>query len=96
MVQLHQQVLVIAADNGAVAAKLRQMTSEIISLFQAMGCEVTGIQIKVQVTSPQPLPRLKPRLLSKAARDALSELDNSLSDSPLKRALQRLSRRGPT
>ncbi len=93
VLQLHQQTLFIAANNGAVAAKLRQMTTELISLFQARGCEVTGIQIKVQVTSaPHPIPS-EPRRLGKEARDALGELQENLADSPLKTALKRLLRR---
>ena len=85
--------MVIAADNGAVAAKLRQMTDELISLFQARGCEVTGIQIKVQVTAPPPVGSSQPRILSKAAQDTLTELEENLADSPLKTALRRLAKR---
>jgi hypothetical protein len=93
VLQLRQQVVVIAADNGAVAAKLRQMTVELISLFQARGCEVTGIQIKVQVTTPKRVVPPEPRKLGKSARDALNELEENLVDSPLKTALRRLARR---
>lgn len=93
VLQLRQQTLFIAANNGAVAAKLRQMATELISLFQARGCEVTGIQIKVQVTAaPPPIPS-EPRRLGKGARDALGELQENLADSPLKTALKRLLRR---
>ncbi|MBU1426361.1 MAG: DUF721 domain-containing protein [Gammaproteobacteria bacterium] len=93
VLKLDQQTVVIAANNGAVATKLRQMTSELISLFQARGCEVTGIQIKVQVYAPPPVVPHKPLILGKAARDALNKLDENLPDSPLKAALHRLGRR---
>jgi hypothetical protein len=93
VLQLNRQAVVIAATNGAVAAKLRQMTSELISLFQARGCEVTGIQIKVQVTIPKRVIRSEPRKLGNPARDALSKLEENLADSPLKTALRRLSKR---
>ena len=93
ILQLRQQTVIIAADNGAVASKLRQMASELISLFQARGCEVTGIQIKVQVTAPPPVGSSKPRILSNAARDTLTELEENLTDSPLKTALKRLAKR---
>ena len=93
VLQLRQQVVVIAADNGAIASKLRQMTAELISLFQARGCEVTGIQIKVQVANPTPVIPPKPRQLGKAAQDALNELDENLAESPLKTALRRLAKR---
>ncbi len=93
VLRLYQQTLFIAANNGAVAAKLRQMAAELISRFQARGCEVTGIQIKVQVSSPpRPVPPHS-RQLGKAAKDALNELDEQLTDSPLKSALRRLVRR---
>jgi hypothetical protein len=87
---LHQQTLVIAANNGAVAAKLRQMAAEFISLFQAGCCEVTVIQIKVQVMSQTRTIPPEPRKLGKPARDALNKLDDNLADSPLKSAIRRL------
>jgi hypothetical protein len=93
ILQLRKQEVVIAADNGAVAAKLRQMASELISLFQARGCEVTGIQIKVQVSAQPSVASLKPRVLGKVAQDALRKLDENMPDSPLKTALRRLGRR---
>ncbi len=93
VLQLNRQVVTIAATNGAVAAKLRQMTDELISLFQARGCEVTGIQIKVQVYAPPPVVPPESRKLGKAAKDALNELEESLADSPLKTALKRLAGR---
>jgi hypothetical protein len=93
VLQLRQNTLVIAAPSGAMAAKLRQMADELISLFQARGCEVTGIQIKVQVRSAHPPVRALPRKTGPGARAALEGLGRTLSDSPLKTALMRLSRR---
>jgi hypothetical protein len=93
VLRLDRQTVVIAAHNGAVAAKLRQMCAELISLFQARGCEVTGIQIKVQVTSTPPVGAFEPRILGKVAKDALNKLEENLADSPLKTALKRLSRK---
>jgi hypothetical protein len=93
VLQLNRQAVVIAAANGAVAAKLRQMTDELISLFQARGCEVTGIQIKVQVTTPTRAITSEPRKLGKPARDSLNNLEETLADSPLKTALRRLAKR---
>ncbi|MDH2915923.1 MAG: DciA family protein [Gallionella sp.] len=93
VMQMDGQTLILAADNGAVAAKLRQISSELISSFLTRGCEVTGIQIRVQV-------RIKPQILTSPARKvgqngkrALEELAGELADSPLKSALKRLARR---
>jgi hypothetical protein len=93
VLKLEQQTVIIAANNSALAAKLRQMTPELISLFQARGCEVTGIQIKVQVYAPPPVVPSKPLILGKTAREALNKLGENLPDSPLKTALRRLGRR---
>ena len=93
ILRLHQQTMVIAANNGAVASKLRQMSAELISLFQARAYEVTVIQIRVQVTAPPRIPPPEPRRLGKSAREALTKLDENLAESPLKAALRRLIKR---
>lgn len=93
VLQLRQQTLVIATPSGAVAAKLRHQASELISLFQARGCEVTGIQIKVQVRSNLPPVRILPRKPGPGARPALEDLGRKLADSPLRTALMRLAKR---
>jgi hypothetical protein len=88
---MEQKVLTLAANNSAVAAKLRQMTPELLRQLQLRGCEVTGIQVKVQVTSP-PHARATVRVsVSAQGKQQLSELAATLSDSPLKSALQRLA-----
>ncbi len=52
VMQIDQQTLVIAADNGTVAAKLRQLAPGFTQLFQNGGYEIIGIQIRVQVALP--------------------------------------------
>lgn len=84
--------LTIAAANAAVAAKLRQLAPELVVLLQNRGCEVSGIRVKVQVAAHPMQPRKTPRHLSKTARNALDGLSADLEDSPLKRALKKLSR----
>lgn len=93
VLQLHQQTIILAAHNGAIAAKLKQLTPELISLFRARGCEVTGIQIRVQVTVLPPAPPTRTRRLGGSARDALERLDHDLPASPLKSAVARLLKR---
>lgn len=93
VIQIHDQTLIVAADNGAVAAKLRQISSELISSFRTRGCEVTGIQIKVQVRTITPPANKVYRTLGAKGKLELENLALDLKDSPLKSALQRLARR---
>ena len=43
--------------------------------------------------APPPVGSTQPRILSKAAQDTLTELEENLADSPLKTALRRLAKR---
>lgn len=91
VLQLEQNTLLLAADNGAVAAKLRQLAPQLALLFQNGGCEVTGIQVRVQVSAPPVKPAAVPATLSATGRKRLTELADTLPDSPLKSSLQRLA-----
>lgn len=86
--------LVIAAANGAVAAKLKQMLPRLLVKFQEnkkQEQQVTAISVVVQpsyfATDPgrrAPVPR-EPMPIGK-----LAELAESLEDSPLKRTVERI------
>lgn len=91
--QYDQKILTIAADNGAVAAKLRQMTPNLQKTLQECGYEVTLIQVRVQVSHLAPVSTPTKPVLSTGGKKQLSELADTLADSPLKRALQGLLRR---
>lgn len=91
VLQLEQQILTLAANNGAVAAKLRQLVPELTRTLQNKGCEITGIQVKVQVTLPAAECTPTPPTLSATGQKRLIELAVELPDSPLKSALQRLA-----
>jgi hypothetical protein len=93
VLQLERQILTLAANNSAIAAKLRQLAPELTGLFQSKGCEVTGIQVRVQVTLPAPDRTSTPPTLSATGRNRLTELAVELPDSPLKSALQRLAQK---
>ena len=93
VLQLDQQTLTLAVDTGAIAAKLRQMTTELAVQLQKSGCEVTVIQVQVQVSAPPYIPPPKPRALSRSGKSHLTELADQLTDSPLKDALSRLAKR---
>jgi hypothetical protein len=85
--------LVLFVDNGAAAAKLKQLTPRILVFFRQRGHEVTAIRVQVQVRiRHNPLPQ-KQISLSSTARQAISELSATLDASPLKSALERLGRR---
>lgn len=91
VMQLEHDILTLAANNSAIAAKLRQMAPELVKQLQLHGCEVTGIQVKVQVTLPPSSRPSIPSSMSAQGKQMLSNLAKTLSDSPLKSALQRLA-----
>lgn len=90
VIGLEECQLIIGADNSAIAAKLRQLGPQILDLLQADGAEVTGILVKVQVTQPPATPDQTGQALGEAGRRQVSEMTETMPDSPLKRALQRL------
>ena len=86
--------LVLYADNGAVATKLKHLAPRILSFLQQRGVEVTGIRVQVQVgIRHNPLPQ-KQIFLSPEGRKAIQNLAKRIESSPLKAALEQLSRRG--
>jgi hypothetical protein len=88
---LQSGILGVAVANAAIAAKLRQLVPELVVMLQNRGCEVSGIRIKVQVSFQRSQPVANPRMLGKTARDALNELGQTLGDSPLRLALEKLA-----
>lgn len=88
--------VVIHADSGAVAAKLRQMLPGLLDKFSNEGAEVTEILVKVQpnhVAAQQNNPGQAPALASSAKADLRRLAGELPADSPLKAALERLVRR---
>ena len=83
--------LTLTANNSAIASKLRQMLPELLKHLQLQGCEVTGIQVRVQVTIPPNKVTAPPSMISVSGKHQLNELAKSLGESPLKTALQRLA-----
>jgi hypothetical protein len=86
--------VVIHADNGAVAAKIRQMSQRLGSELSKGGMECNGIEVKVQ---PRQIPcqstgsHQKP--LSGTAFGALSSTLEALPAGPLREALESLLER---
>ncbi len=83
--------IVIHADNGAVATKIRQMSQRLSAELSYGGAECTGIEVKVQ---PRQIPcqsmasTMKP--LSERACGALQSTSEKLPDGPLRKALDAL------
>ena len=88
--------VVIHADSGAVAAKLRQMLPSLVDEFSLEGAEVTEIQVKVQPSSValQQRRKVAAPAVAPSAKAGLRRLADDLpADSPLKEALERLVKR---
>jgi len=91
VLSLQSGTLTIAVGNAAVAAKLRQLAPELVVLLRNMGCEVSRIHVKVQVSFNHNRPVAAPRKLGKTARNALNDLSQTLGDSPLRSALKKMA-----
>lgn len=88
--------VVIHADSGAVAAKLRQMLPSLVDEFSLKGVDITEIQVKVQPSgvAPQHKRGVTAASVGPSAKSGLSRLAEELpADSPLKEAVERLVKR---
>lgn len=91
----HDGMLVIAADNGAIAAKLRQLAPRLLKNLQKQRAEVTGIRVQVQVQRAAPAPRAnaqKPTLPVDLI-DNFESLSRQVKDPGLRSALARFAAR---
>lgn len=86
-------MLVIAADNGAVAAKLRQQAPRLLKNMQKQGGEVTGIRVQVQVerSTPAPRSRVEKTPLPIDSIDNFEKLSKQVKDPDLGSALARFA-----
>jgi hypothetical protein len=87
--------VIIHADSGAVAVKLRQLAPRLAEGFIQQGQEVTGIEVHVQARrrpsagARQPAPKMigaRPKLALASLASGLEE------DSPVRRAIEKLLR----
>ena len=88
-------MLVIAADNGAVAAKLRQQAPRLLKNLQKQGAEITGIRVQVQVerTGPAPRAQVQKTPLTIDSIDNFERLSKQVKDPDLRSALARFAAR---
>ncbi len=87
--------IIIHADSGAVAVKLRQMAPTLTETFTQQGNEVTGIEVKVQARRPSRgnTRQKSVKQLGFQQKQVLTSLSSGLTEnSPLKLALDRLLR----
>ncbi|UCV14593.1 DciA family protein [Quatrionicoccus australiensis] len=86
--------IVIHTDNGAVAAKIRQMSQRLCSELSKGGAECSVMEVKVQpreILSQSTTSTQKP--ISGKACDALRSSTEKLPKGPLREALDRLLER---
>src|SRR3954464_8254912 len=92
--QLRDGTLTLLAENAAIAAKLKQLASRLLTSYQKQRSEITSIRIEVQVREAQaPLSERKAKRLSIDTIRNLDGLVGGLEDSPLKQALTTLANR---
>lgn len=85
--------LVIHADSGMIATKLRQIAPTLVNVFCSEAAEVTGIEIKVQPRDPKPRHADKgehPTLGGHAKQGLVSLAERLPAGSPLREALRHL------
>jgi hypothetical protein len=85
--------LAIAVDNGAAAAKIRQIVPRLLNKLRPHEPELNAIKVLVQVTPVHKSLHQKRNLLDHKARDALLTLSSRLETSPLRSAVRRLAAR---
>jgi hypothetical protein len=94
----HDGVLVVAADNGAIAAKLKQLAPRLLKNLQKLSAQITGIRVQIQVKQAEqatPPPRLmRPKKsLPVDLIDDFERLAHQVKDPGLRSALSRFAAR---
>jgi len=86
------RVLTLYADNGAVAAKLKQQLPRLLLNFRQRGHDLTAIKVEVQVStvSSRAAAHAPKPGISAAGIASLERLEDDLAPSPLKQALTHL------
>jgi hypothetical protein len=82
--------VVVFADNGAVAAKLRHLAPRIVSEIVKIEPEVTSIRVEVQVAHSSTVHRHPHHRIGSSGLASLTALRDSLPETPLRAALSRL------
>ncbi len=88
--RLQEKKLQIYSDNGAVAMKLRQISSRLLEKLQAGGLAIDSIRISVRVNRKAEPGKKKPHVMGKKGIESFRELADSLQASPLKSSIESL------
>ena len=84
-------IIVIHANSGTIAAKLRQLGPTLADGFSRRGIECNGVQVKVQAgEKSQQSMTSTPKPLTRGACTALEALRDDLPETPLRDALKAL------
>jgi len=96
IVNYKAQIVVIFAENNAVAAKLKLLSPRLVNDFSKRGLEVTGIRLEVQPRQEAHIPlKEKQAKLSAAGAESLEALAKQLPDSKLKQTVMHMAGRKP-
>ena len=91
--QLLAGTLYLLAENGVIAAKIKQLAPRLLTAYQKLGLDVTLIRIEVQVKEVAQNQTSKPNKipLSVESIENLESLAAGLEDSSLKQALTNMA-----
>lgn len=88
--RLERGELQLYADNGAAAAKIRQLSRSILDKLGARGLGIDSLKVMVRVNPPaREAPRKKP-VMGKKGLDSFRELAAALPASPLRSSIESL------
>jgi hypothetical protein len=88
-----QGKVIVFAENGAVAAKLKLLRPALCDRLSNRGIEVTAMEVEVQPPGLAPKLPEKTATMSTFAAESLTRLSAQLPDSELKNSIGRLARR---
>lgn len=91
--EIKNQQLKLTTQHNAVAAKIKLLAPTILNALKKQGCEVTAIQVKVQVKSTPPKKQKKLKEISPQAGKNLEALAQKLTGTALGDALEKLAKK---
>lgn len=91
LVSMEAGCWLVYVDNGAIAAKLKQMTLTLVSRLQAKGQKIDSLRIKTAINTTPPK-RAKQAHISSETLQHLRETVATMPDSPIRQAFIKLIR----